>query len=128
MWHFHWGQLFIIIITVLVQQTIIKHLLVATIRWGLHTPDLFPAVTVLIIAKLVYNHMMIKTRFKSGIGPLTSLCICNGWCRNVANHAERSAFQFWIVHKIYTSNVVVVGEANIEHSAQTYNAELALSF
>ena len=24
--------------------------------------------------------------------------------------------------------VVVVGEANIEHSAQTYNAELALSF
>lgn len=50
-------------------------LLVFTIRWGLPTPDLFPVVTVLVIVKLGYNHMMIKTRFKSGIGPLISLCI-----------------------------------------------------
>lgn len=100
MWHFHWGQLFI---TLLVQQTLMNHLLVFTIRWGLPTPNSFPVVTVLNIVKLVYNHMMIKTRFKSGIGPLISLCICNGWW-NVANHAERRAFQFWILQKIYTSN------------------------
>ena len=76
---------------------------VHNLRWGLPTPNSFPAVTVLNIVKLVYNHMMIKTRFKSGIGPLISLCICNGWW-NVANHAERRAFQFSILQKIYTSN------------------------
>ena len=50
MWHFHWAQLFI---TLVVQKTLMNHLLVFTIRWGLPTPNFFPVVTVLIIVKLV---------------------------------------------------------------------------
>ena len=122
MWHFHWGQLFI---TLLVQQTLMNHLLVFTIRWGLPTPNSFPAVTVLNIVKLVYNHMMIKTRFKSGIGPLSSLCICNS-CGMLQIMLKEVLSNFGFGTK--STLVVVVGEANIEHSAQTYNAELALLF
>lgn len=122
MWHFHWGQLFI---TSLVQKTLMNHLLVFTIRWGLPTPDSFPAVTGLIIVKLVYNHMMIKTRFKSGIGPLSSLCICNS-CGMLQIMLKEVLSNFGFGTK--STLVVVVGEANIEYSAQTYNAELALSF
>lgn len=122
MWHFHWGQLFI---TLLVQKTLMNHLLVFTIRWGLPTPDSFPVVTVLNIVKLVYNHMMIKTRFKSEIGPLSSLCICNS-CGMLQIMLKEVLSNFGFGTK--STLVVVVGEANIEHSAQTDNAELALSF
>ena len=123
MCHFHWGQLFI---TLLVWQTLMNHLLVFTIRWvRLPTPDSFPVVTVLNIVKLVYNHMMIKTRFKSGIGPLSSLCICNS-CGMLQIMLKEVLSSFGFGAK--STLVVVVGEANIEHSAQTYNAELALSF
>lgn len=45
---------------------------------------------------------------------------------NVANYAEEVLSNFGVGTK--STLVVVVGEANIEHSAQTYNAELALSF
>lgn len=123
MCHFHWGQLFI---TLLEWQTLMNHLLVFTIRWvRLPTPDSFPVVTVLNIVKLVYNHMMIKTRFKSGIGPLSSLCICNS-CGMLQIMLKEVLSSFGFGAK--STLVVVVGEANIEHSAQTYNAELALSF
>lgn len=122
MWHFHWGQLFI---TLLVQKTLMNHLLVFTIRWGLPTPDSFPAVPGLIIVKLVYNHMMIKTRFKTGIGPLSSFSICNS-CGMLQIMLKEVLSNFGFGTK--SALVVVVGEANIEHSAQTYNAELALSF
>ena len=105
MCHFHWGQLFI---TLLVWQTLMNHLLVFTIRWvRLPTPDSFPVVTVLNIVKLVYNHMMIKTRFKSGIGPLSSLCICNS-CGMLQIMLKEVLSSFGFGAK--STLVVVVGE------------------